>query len=229
MSFLFRPAARPFRRWMGPFSPARGTRSGFRFHGGRLGTWVEDREVRGFWSLKASPSVRALQKLVIDEWGGGRVLFLPNGYLVKPLQGDHERGKRSYIGRFSGRVMLERPDGSEFDLSSPGVTPGRPWPGPKTTGLECYVDRAGSPVCSWYHPAEYGRDEIERRLASPDPILAEGFRLCRPGDIGGRVRITANGHVITNRQERDQSWTTLYVGWIDPASWGDWNHWIVEQ
>lgn len=229
MSFVFRPVARPFKRWMGPFSPARGRYSGFRFHAGRLGTWVDDGEVRGFWSIADGPGVRAVQNLVTDEWGGGRVLFLPNGYLVKPLQGDLERGRRVFIGHFSGSVVLERPDGSPFDMSAPGTAAGHRWPGPKTTGLECHVDAAGIPVCTWYHPAEYGRNELERPLTRPVPGLASGFRSCRAGDTGGRVRVTANGHVITNRQNPDGSWTALYVGWIDPASWGDWSHWILEE
>lgn len=229
MSFLFRPAARPFKRWMGPFSPARGKYSGFRFHAGRLGTWVADDEVRAFWSIVDSPGVRVLQRLVIEEWGGGRVLFLPNGYLVKPLQGDLERGRRALIGQFSGRIVLERPDGRPFDLSAPGISPGHEWPGPKTTGLECRVDGDGVPICSWYHPTEYGRDEIDRGLTHPVPGLAAGSRVCRPRDLGGRVRITANGHVITNRLESDGSWVALYVGWIDPASWGDWRSWILEE
>jgi hypothetical protein len=228
VSFLFQPAKRPFKRWMGPFSPARGTYSGFRFHDGRLGTWVEDDDIRGFWSIADGTGVRALQKLVIDEWGGGRVLFLPNGYLVKPLQKDNERGQRAFIGRFEGRVVLERPDGARFDLSAPGTKAGRRWPGPQTTGLECYVGGEGVPTCTWYHPTEYGRDELEHPLAPRIPGLAAGFRACRPADTSGRIRITANGHVITNRQDGDGSWTTLYVGWINPASWDDWSQWIVE-
>lgn len=226
-SFAFQPERRPFPRWMGPFSPARGTRSGFRFHQRRLGTWLEDALGLTFWPVIDCPGARAIANMVRGEWGGGRVLFLPDGFVVKPLQEDDEVGRRVLIGRFQGALLLEPPDGGVFDMSRPsGLRSGDPWPGPKTTGLECAIQTDGSLVCIWYHPESWGRDEVNERLRGPDALLATGFGAARPRDAGGRVRVTLNGHVITNRQERDRSWSSRYVGWIDPASWGDWTPWI---
>lgn len=224
----FRAEARPFPRWMGPFSPARGNHSGFRFSGGRLGTWVDDDRGRNFWPVVESRGARALADLVLGTWQGGRVLFLPNGFVVKPLPGEEETGSRVLIGRCTGSIALERPDGTTFDLANPGaIEPGDLWPGPKTTGLECLIDERGGLSSTWYHPTRLGRDEVSEHLRGTDAALARGFRKARPGDSRGRVRITARGHVITNRQARDGAWATLYVGHIAPKAWNGWEQWIL--
>lgn len=228
--FSFAVERRPFPRWLGPFSPARGTNAGFRFHQRRLGTWVESEQGREFWPLLDSPGVRSLARTILDEWGGGHVLLLPNGFVIKPLPGDEEVGRRVLIGRFRGSVVLERPEGGVFDLSNPGqITPGEPWPGPKTTGLECAIQVDGSLRCTWYHPTRLGRDEVSELLTGPNLSLAAGFRRCRPWDVGGRVRVTANGHVITNRQEWNGQWTSLYVGYVSPDSWPHRIQWIITE
>ena len=230
MTFSFQAEARPFPRWLGPFSPARGTNSGFRFHGGRLGTWVENLHGREFWPIEDSRDIRVLSQIVLECWGGGRVLLLPNGLVIKPLQGDYEVGQRALIGRFRGGIVLERPGDRAFDLDSPDtLTPGEPWAGPKTTGLECAVQPDGSLECNWYHPAPWGREEVRERLHSPDRLLATGFQRARPGDAGGRVRVTARGHVITNRQDRDGTWVSMYVGRIATEPWPHRQEWIRRE
>ena len=229
-SFMFEAEQRPFPRWMGPFSPARGTRSGFRFHNQRLGTWVDNEFGKAFWPIMDNPGVRSVARLVKYEWSGGRVLFLPNGFVVKPLPGDEEVGIRVLIGRYWGPIVLERPDLSRLDLSQPGsLRPGDLWPGPTTTGLECTIQYGGSLACSWYHPTQWGSDFVTETLRGPDPTLMAGMRSARHGNIYGRVRITANGHVITNREDGYGSWVAAYVGWIDPGSWPDWANWKLKE
>lgn len=233
MSFSFEPARKPFARWMGPFSPARGARSGFRFHEGSLGTWVQDATGSAFWSATPTAGAEKLRKLVADNWGGGRVLLLPNGLVIKPLPGkddDEDVGKRVVIGRFEGALVLTRPDGSKFDMSKPkSLDPGDAWPGPVTTGLECAMQPDGSLVCSWYHPTRLGRDESRETIRGSDAKLYAAFRKARPDDTGGRVRVTLHGHVITNRQTAD-AWRAYYVGRATPASLlGDWDDWIKEN
>ena len=88
--FTFHPMSQPFPQWLGPFSPARGTRSGFRFHREKLGTWVGNDSEMSFWPIIDCGGAREIAKLVRNKWGGGRVLFLPNGFAVKPLQNDDE-------------------------------------------------------------------------------------------------------------------------------------------
>ena len=131
---VFEVERSPFPRWWGPFSPARGTYSGFRFHQKRLGTWVENEYGKAFWALVDSPGVAALARTILQEWHGGRVLLLPNGLVIKPLQGDLEVGQRVLVGRFRGPVVLERPDGrskivefvgrGEFGIASGGMPDG---------------------------------------------------------------------------------------------------------
>lgn len=229
-TFTFQPLSRPFPRWMGPFSPARGTRSGFRFHQKRLGTWVGDEGGMRFWPLVNGPAAQAIATLVRSEWGGGSVLFLPNGFVVKPQQTDSEVGQRALIGRFQGAIVLDSTKPPIFNLSRPGAArPGDPWPGPTTTGLECVIQANGSLACTWYHPTEWGRDEVTEQLRGPDRSLAAGFRAARYGTTAGRVRITANGHVITNRQERRGTWASIYVGYVNPGSWVGWERWIERR
>lgn len=226
MSFSFAPAPPPFPRWWGPFSPARGTTRGFRFHDGRLGTWVDDEDGRAFWPVKRSTGLAKLEKLVLDSFKGGRVLLLPSGSVVKPLQSDAERGKRAYLGEYSGDVVLETPDGDTFSLDKPGrLKPGDRWPGPTSTGIECKITGTGSLECTWYHPATHGRDEETRIMTAASAALAQGFRLARPGEQSGRVRVTAKGHVITNRKVRG-TWICFYVGQIDIDKWPHLDEWI---
>jgi hypothetical protein len=226
MSFSFAPAPTPFPRWWGPFSPARGTTRGFRFHDGRLGTWVEDGDERAFWPVKRSTGVAALEKLVRATFNGGRVLLLPNGSVVKPLQSDAERGRRVYIGEYSGDVVLETPDGATFSLDNPSrLRPGDRWPGPTSTGLECKITPNGALECTWYHPAAHGRDEETHTMTGASAALAQGFRLARPGEQSGRVRVTARGHVITNRKVRG-TWLCFYVGRINLNKWPHLDEWI---
>jgi hypothetical protein len=226
MSFSFVPADKPFPRWWGPFTPARGTKRGFRFNGGRLGTWVENEDGRAFWPVCRSPGVVKLEKLVLDVFDGGRVLLLPNGTIVKPLQSDAERGQRAYLGEYAGDVVLETPHGTTFSLHKPGrLKPGDRWTGPTSTGLECTIASNGSLSCSWYHPTAYGRDDETHTMTAANAALAQGFRAARPGEQAGRVRVTARGHVITNRQVRG-TWHCFYVGQIDIDKWPHLDDWI---
>jgi hypothetical protein len=229
-SFTFTAVRRPFPRWLGPFSPARGTYSGFRFHSSRFGTWVGNDDGKSFWPLVHCAGAQAIASIVLGEWGGGRVLLLPNGLAIKPLQGDMEVGRRVVIGRFQGSVVVDKLDGTVFDLSNPGeLRPGDPWPGPRTTGLECAIQSDGALVCTWYHPSAQGRDEVSYQLRGPDASLVLGFRKARPGDTGGRVRITANGRVITNRQLWNGAWVSTYIGQTNPGDWADWSGWVQKE
>lgn len=226
MNFSFVPADRPFPRWWGPFTPAGGKYRGFRFNLGRLGTWVENEDGRTFWPVRRSPGVLKLEKLVLDAFDGGRVLLLPNGTIVKPLQSEAERGQRAYLGKYAGDVVLETPDGGAFSLDKPGrLKPGDWWPGPASTGLECTIASNGSLSCSWYHPTAYGRDDATHTITAANATLAQGFRAARPGEQSGRVHVTARGHVITKRQVRDKL-HCLYVGQIDIDKWPHLDDWI---
>ena len=225
-TFSFQPEQWPFPQWLGPYSPSRGTQnSGFRFHYQRLGTWVTGEDENEFWQIQDSPELRVLSQIVINNWGGGRVLFLPNGFVIKPLQ-ESDTGKRVLIGRFKGQVVLERPDGSIFNMSALGsISPGDPWPGPRTTGLECIILPNGALDCAWDQTTLYGSIQNRKQLFGPNYQLADGFRIARRGESQGRVRLTSNGHVITNRKIAGD-WLTNYVGKISTDAWPHEQNWI---
>lgn len=227
MSFNFIPSPHPFPRWWGPFSPSRGVHSGFRFSGGRLGTFVNSPEGREFWTVQSGPGVQALEQLSLRRYGGGRVLLLANGYVIKPLQKDGEVGQRVVIGRSDGPVVLETPDGDEFDLSDPGeLSAGDVWEGPTTTGLEAVLNADGSIECFWYHPDELGRVTEREKLFPANRALAEAFRTARDGGTVGRVRITANGHLVTNVEVGWKQWECRYVGQVPVEKWPHLEEWI---
>lgn len=229
-AFSFKAERPPFPRWLGPFSPSRGRYSGFRFHSRQLGTWVAGADEQAFWAVDDTPGVQALTRLVLDQWNGGRILLLTNGMIIKPLQRDQEIGRRVLVGRFQGNVVLRRPNGGRFDLGAArGMAPGAPWPGPGTIGLECVIARDGSLTCIWHHPTPDGQIEVRERLFGPDQGLAAGFRSARPGHAEGRVRITANGLVITNRQSRNGDWSPMYVGRVLPHSMLNRSEWIQRE
>ena len=225
MTFAFGPASDPLPRWLGPFSPARGTRADFRVVGGRLGVWVEDDFEISFWTVGSSPGISALESFVTRRWGGGRVLLLPDGKVIKPLQEDDEVGIRVLCGRFAGPLILEKPDETTFDFSGPGQAGGA-WLGPRTTGLECTLSANGSLSCTWYHPTPSGRETHSYTVVPANPSLAIGFRKARPRETTGRVRVTASGLVLTNYQYFDGAWATRYVGRIDPSRWPSRPDWI---
>ncbi len=227
MSFEFTPRPHPFNRWWGPFSPSRGVHSGFRFLAGRLGTYVNTQHGRDFWTVRAGSGVAALEQLAVRRYGGGRVLLLANGLIIKPLQKDKEVGQRVLIGKFDGPVVLERPDGSTFDMHAiDGLSPGNIWNGPTTTGLEAVLNADGSVECFWYHPDELGQMTESEVLFPANAALAKTFQDVRRGDTAGRVRITANGHLITNRKIGWQHWECRYVGRVPVELWPHLEDWI---
>ncbi len=232
MGFSFTPAPTPFPRWMGPYSPARGVKtwSGFRFHRSTLGVWVRAADsLLEFWQIERSSGVTAVEALVRGAWGHGRVLFMPDGRIIKPdPSGD---GTRYFIGTIQGSIVLVRPDGTRFDVSaSQGLAPGDPWPGPGTTGIECKIDHAGRITCNWGLPVPLGTVRQEVQFWGADAALAAGLRAARPGATEARVRVQTGGVVITNKHgndELDPVWAPHYIGRIDVSCLPFDTSWIV--
>lgn len=225
-AFTFRAAGPPFRRWMGPFSPSRGKYTGFRCRNGEVGVWVATRSVNEWWPIKASRGATSLYSLVRDHWDGGRILLLPNGLVIKPLQ-ESDTGQRVVIGRWDGAITLERPIGDCFDMSDPsGLQPGDRWFGPPSAGLESTLRSDGSLACTWYHPDPLGRIEESDQLYDPDRNLANGFRARQIGDSSGRVHVTPHGLVVTKANDAGRRLTPRYVGRVDPQLWPENEGWI---
>lgn len=221
---IFQPETFPFPRWYGPYSPARGTNSGFRIRSGLLGATVVSENGQEFWTAQQTQGVFDLVHLVKTHWQGGRVVLLPNGFVVKPSQNDTER---VLIGRASDALMLTGENCAVFDFSNlRHLTPGSAWPGPGTIGLECAIRADGSLMSRWYRPTEYGQEETQELITGPNPPLIEGFQRARPGESSGRVRVTVGGHVITNREGREGDFRSYYVGRILPSIFRNWERWI---
>jgi hypothetical protein len=228
MSIVFTAATRPYPRWFGPFSPSRGKYTSLRVRGGSLKAYFEEDNELADWDVQDSPGARSLVQTVAATWGGGRVLLLPTGHVIKPLQDEEEVGIREFIGRFSGSLIFERHDGGLFDLDdeADNLAPGDLWPGPKSIGLECIIKEGGILRCDWYHPADFGREEHREELLPASRNLYNMFRIARPGDATGRVHVLPNGTVTTTHQDPSGNWVTKFVIKLDQGSWDPWDHWI---
>lgn len=224
MSVRFNPGGLPFPRWVGPYTPARGKKAGFKVLQGRLGAWVEEGDASSFWTIRTSPGAAQLERLVCKHWRGGGLAILPDGSIVKPDPDDG--GVRHYLGQLEGDAVLLDPDGGEFCVTSPGrLAPGQVWPGPSGIGIECVLKADGSLETTWSSPAPFGTTSVSETVVSPNAALLAGFRAARPGQSSGRVRVVPGGHVITNRQVRGQ-WQCCYVGRIDVGQWLHDPNWI---
>ena len=217
---LFELSERPFPDWLGPYKPPMGTDSGYRVRKSNLCTVVSSENRFETWTV-VSDGVRNLVNTVVRHFsGGGRLLILPNGYVIKPLQDEVEVGRRQLIGTIHGSIVLKKSDGALFDFDQlDEMKPGDAWEGPNTTGLVCSISRNGSLRCKWALPTKFGTKVVEKELRAKDSKLWAGFTSARPNATGGRVRVQASGHVITNCEVRFRKWKPFYVGHADPNSW----------
>ncbi len=221
----FTPYQPPFPSWLGPYSPARGTKSGFRIKSGELGAWVHSDESAQFWLVGKTSGTRQLEKLVEQHWRGGRILFLPCGYVVKPLQDEDVRGERVVIGEYEGEFVLEG-EGKSIDFSrSNRFLCGSEWLGPSSIGLECTLRMHGSLVASWYYPSDFGQESRKESIANMSTEFISIFQRVRPYSGGARVRLTIGGHVITNK-ETDEGWKAFYISRIDTSQFSNWGKYI---
>jgi hypothetical protein len=222
---IFTPEPVPFPYWDGPYTPARGSYSGFRIRGGILGAWVSSDDSQSFCEVQRSDGVKRLTDLISRHWSGGRLLFLPSGLIVKPLQNEDERGARVVVGRYEGKFsVLVGNNWFDFLAPSLGIAAGSVWDGPGTIGLECSMKGDGSLSTSWEVPSEFGAEGHQNVLSGPNKTLLDGFKAARPNDQGGRVRVTVGGHVLTKREMR-HGWKTFYVGRVAVDTLQNWDNW----
>jgi hypothetical protein len=210
-------ARKPFTRWWGPYSPRRG-RMGLSLRGGEITVREPASDGTGDaeWILMGGSSVDRFIRAVSAEFGGGRLLFLPSGHIVKPCNTEDETCIRMLVGTYRGSLCFEGPDGDEFDLADPCCGgSGEEWTGPNTIGLECVLKEDGCLQCEWKHPEGLYSNAC---IFGPSPALASGFRKARPGDVSGRVHVTAHGHVYTKWQAGYGRWRCSYVGTVDPRA-----------
>ncbi len=209
--------------WYGPYSPARGTNSGFRIRNRRLGIYTNDDSEP--WLAKQTNGVRELEQQVIERYGGGRILFLPSGHVIKPDSGG--TGHRSVIGKYKGEFSILGRENGIIDFSSE-FEPGSRWLGPNNSiGLECQLEVAGNGLqTEWYIPRNYGRDNNHEEIAIVNPNITHMFEECRPNIAQGRIQLLIGGHIITKTQEGYSNWVTYYIGRIDLSQFNDWEQHI---
>ena len=220
----------PYRRWWGPYSAATGTTYGFRVREGKFGVWHRGDAGLEFWTAPETPAVLALIHDVQRAWrGGGRLLLLPNGYIVKPLQNDGDRNIRAFIGTFRGSLVVRGPRGECLNYSDPArVQPGEEWSWPNTTGLAAVMQEDGALRCSWVHPDDSGKLKTECLITGANAKLYAGFRLRRI-ESTGRVHIHPGGHVTQNCDIGFGNWRCRYVGRLGLGKLDDWSGWVGKE
>ena len=216
----------PFPEWIGPYSIV-GKETGFRVRSGRLGVNLIDDVDRSWCLPQASVGIRQLESLVKQHFGGGRILFLPGGHVIKPKQERVAVSTRVVIGKYSGGFILNCPDFS-FDLrNSSNLVPGTPWIGPRTLGLKCKFESNGKLLAEWSTRLDseiYGHS-IE--MSIPNATLYKRFKKARNIPSGG-VRITICGHTYTTWQTYgvNGKWQSIYLGQIDLSRAINWEQWV---
>jgi hypothetical protein len=212
--FEFEPL--PFSEWRGPYKPGRGTMTGLRVRWESIGAWFNGT----WWPLVPTTGTRKLVQLVQSRWGGGRILLLPWGDVVKAPQGTPP----SHIGRWRGSVAFMTPYG-HFDIKERAIrlSPGDLWEAPHHIGLECIITERGGIFCEWDLLVPRGTETVRKELWRPNRDLAQGFREARPCDTRGRVHVLPGGVVVTVASSVD-GWETRFVGMVDTedALLADW-------
>lgn len=166
------------------------------------------------WVFESNSSVERFIRAVSAEYGGGRLLFLATGQVIKPCNAEDETCMRVLAGTFKGSLLFAGPDGEMFDLSEPGCdTAGEDWTGPSTIGLECVLKEDGRLTCEWKHPEGLYSNAC---VYGPSPALANAFRKARPGAVSGRVHLMPHGHVVTKWQAGYGRWKCSYVATLNP-------------
>lgn len=213
----------PFREWLGPYSPSRGSDHGFRVRGGELVCYRKGRWSTSEWRADGE-GVSELVELVARWWQGGRIMILPDGHVIKPLR-DEDTGRRVLIGRIRGHIFLEGPDGDELDLCHPELDPGAVWEAPHSIGLECTIGperllRASS-------QRAVGREirTEEFTVYGPDASLYRAFRTARRAHLGGRVHVLYGGAVLTYAKVGSLP-RFRYLGQLDVARWPYDRKWV---
>ena len=196
-----------FPYWKGPYSPARGVDTGIKVKDGEIGAWCYSSNNLEFFSFEQSPGSKELKKCVSKNFGGGgRIVILPNGFVIKPLA--DETGYRKLIGKIEGEIEISL-DSGIFSFG-PNVTlkSGSIWKGPYGGGLECKVLEDGSIMSSSKEPHELGKIEAEFQLTGANPTFFNQVEQIKKklGDFG-RLHFWYGGHLTAPEHQ-------VYIGCV---------------
>jgi len=225
--FEFTPNPNPHPLWHGPYSPVPGRSNGLRVRRGTAEALMRRGGYSETWAIEDSPGARALVESVYIAYGGGRLLLLPNGAVIKPTPWSNE-GERRLVGSWSGRFTLVSPSGLRLCTSDPKImvkpvgTPrrlirsGDDWPGPSSQGLRCRIDPSGALFARTWHASRWGRTEVDFPIAPGDVMRALSYRLAGGHTSGGSVRLLEGGHLVMPAHDADGG-IARYVGYVPPS------------
>ena len=226
--FQFTPLGFPYPLWHGPYAVVPGRSNGMRVRRGAIEAQLWRNGYCETWVIDDSPGARSLVALVQASYGGGRLLLLPNGAVIKPVPRSSE-GERRLLGHWWGSLTLVSPFGQRICTTEANVLaharsdsprsirPGDPWPGPATTGLRCRLDPSGSLFARTWQASQWGRTEVEYPIAAANSLLSMCYRLAGGHGSGGSVRLLEGGHVVMPYHDTDGG-MARYVGYVLPSS-----------
>lgn len=96
------PYPAPHPKWHGPYSVVPGRSSGLRVRRGAIEAQLWRNGYAETWVIDDSQGNRSLIATVQATYGGGRLLLLPNGAVIKPVASSSE-GERRLLGHWWGR------------------------------------------------------------------------------------------------------------------------------
>lgn len=235
--FQFTPYPAPYPHWHGPYAVVLGQSNGMRVRRGAIEAHLLRDGYRETWVIDESPGARSLVAVVQAAYGGGRLLLLPNGAVIKPVPGCSD-GERRLLGHWWGTLTLVSPLGQRIctteanmlvqppNGSPRSLRPGDPWPAPSTTGLRCRIDASGALFAKTWQASRWGRSEVEYPVTAPDRLLSLCYRMAGGHGSGGSVRLLEGGHVVMPNHSMDGG-LARYVGYIPPSclpSISDWKN-----
>ena len=217
----FIPVKFPIPYWTGPYSPAAGVKTGTKVKFGYAGAWCDTKVGLKFRTFEKSEGADLLSKLVINEFnGGGRIVILPNGYVLKPENDDDAVGYQRLIGKIEGDIIFplikenfKLGPAIEFELGSK-------WEGPLGGAVKCTVGDDGAIHTSWSVPCETGAKEYHKQLTEPNIALTGQINEIKRkyGDFG-RIYYWYGGHLTTAKHER-------YIGKVNCNSLDSKTEWF---
>lgn len=230
------PYPAPHPKWHGPYSVVPGRSNGLRVRRGAIEAQLWRNGYAETWVIDDSLGNRSLIATVQATYGGGRLLLLPNGAVIKPVASSSE-GERRLLGHWWGTLTLVSPLGQRICTTEANLLvhprggtprslrPGDPWPGPSTTGLRCRIDPSGALYAKTWHASRWGRTEVDASVSGTSRLLFTSYLLAGGHRSGGSVRLLEGGHVVMPSHDAGGG-LARYVGYVPPSTLptiSDWN------
>ena len=203
----FIPVKFPIPYWSGPYSPAAGKMTGMRVRKGYAGAWCDTIVGLKFFHFEKSNGADSLSSLVkVNFNDGGRIVILPNGYVIKPENDKVKVGYQRLIGKIKGEITI--PQIYENFVLGPTskFEAGSKWKGPHGGAIRCTIKDDGSIHTKWSVPNDKGASEYKKQLTGPNlTLLSQVESIEKKIGAKGRVYYWYGGHLTTADHQ-------LYIG-----------------